>query len=259
MTGTIINVVTVLIGGALGTLLGNRLSERARETVMHGLGLATLAIGLQLTLSQLAAAESTLKRLTFIVVLGSILIGGLVGEALNLERRLDALGQWLESKTARLLTRPTAAVDGDAPGQPAASTFSRGFVTASLVFCVGPMTIIGSMRDGLSGDYTLLAIKSVLDGFAALAFASSLGVGVLFSSLTVFFYQGALALGAQWLSASLSEVMIAEMSATGGLLMLGIGFMLLEIKRVRVANLLPAIFIAPLLVVFALPIVPILG
>ena len=162
MTGTLMNVATVLIGGILGTLLGNRLPARARETVMHGLGLATLIIAVQLALSQLAVAETSLKRLTFVVVIASVLIGALIGEWLDVESRLDALGRRLESGTARL-TRGSAD-----PAQ--TSTFSRGFVTASLVFCVGPMTLIGSFRDGLSGDYTLLAIKATLDGFSALAF-----------------------------------------------------------------------------------------
>lgn len=249
MIGTLLNIVTVLIGGTAGTLLGNRLPARVRETVMHGLGLATLAIGVQLTLSQLAAAEMSLKRLTFIVVLASILVGGLVGELLNLEAHLEALGHWLEEHTSRRTTQSTDT----------GSTFSRGFVTASLVFCVGPMTIIGAMRDGLSGDYTLLAIKSLLDGFAALAFASSLGIGVIFSSLTILFYQGTLALGAQWITAILSDVAIAEMSAAGGILMLGIGFALLDMKRVRVANLLPAIFIAPVVTALAIPLVKLVG
>jgi hypothetical protein len=249
MTGTIINIIAVLLGGALGTALGNRLPERMRETVMHGLGLATLAIGIQLTLSQLTVAEDSLKRLTFLVVLASILLGGFLGEAINIEARLEALGCWLQEKTTRR-----------GAGEPAlAATFSRGFVTASLVFCVGPMTIVGSLNDGLTGDYTLLAIKSVLDGFAALAFASSLGIGVLFSALTILFYQGGLALGAQWIAGILSAVAIAEMSAAGGILMLGIGLSLLEIKRVRVANLLPAIFLAPILTTLALPLVPFLG
>ncbi len=253
MTGTIINIIAVLIGGSLGTVLGNRLPARMRETVMHGLGLATLAIGIQLTLSQLSAAEVSLKRLTFIVVLASILVGGLLGEALDLEARLNSLGQWLEARTSR-----SPAKGAPAPANPA-STFSRGFVTASLVFCVGPMAIIGSLRDGLNGVYTLLAIKSVLDGFAALAFASSLGVGVIFSVLTILVYQGGLALGSQWLAVILSEAAIAEMSAAGGILMLGIGLALLEIKRVRVANLLPAIFLAPVFTALAMPLVALLG
>jgi len=256
MTGTVLNVLTVLVGGALGTLLGNRLPQRVRETVMHGLGLATIAIGIQLTLSQLAVAETSLKRLTFIVVLASILVGGLIGELLDLEARLEALGRWLEVRTSGWGKQGGASASSNLDP---VSTFSRGFVTASLVFCVGPMTIIGSLRDGASGDYTLLAIKSVLDGFAALAFASSLGIGVIFSTLTIIVYQGSLALGAQWLSTILTNVAIAEMSAAGGILMLGIGFALLEIKRVRVANLLPSIFVAPLLTAVVLPLVARLG
>jgi uncharacterized protein len=259
MLGTIINIVAVVAGGGLGSLLGDRLPARLRETVMHGLGLSTLAIGLQLTLTQLSAAESDLKRLTFVVVLASILIGGLAGEALNLEGRLDALGHWLEARLQSRTVQDGGQAERGHDAAPAASTFSRGFVTASLVFCVGPMTIIGSLRDGLTGDYTLLAIKSVLDGFAALAFSSSLGIGVAFSALTILVYQGGLAAGAQWLSAILSTVAIAEMSAAGGILMLGIGFALLDIKRIRVANLLPAVFLAPLFTALALPIVAFLG
>jgi len=251
MTGTILNVFTVLLGGILGTVLGNRLPDRVRETVMHGLGLATLMIGIQLTLAQLSVAESTLGKLTFVVVLASILVGGILGEIMAIERRLDGMGRGLESRTARWQRSPTS------PG--GASTFSRGFVTASLVFCVGPMTVIGSLRDGLSGDYTLLAVKSTLDGFAALAFASSLGVGVTFAALTVLVYQGALSLAASWASVVVSEAMLAEASAAGGILLLGIGLGLLDIKRVRVGNLLPAIFVAPLLVLIALPLVPFLG
>ena len=249
MIGTILNIIAVVIGATTGTLLGNRLPARVRETVMHGLGLATLTIGIQLSLSQLSAAETSLKRLTFVVVLASILIGGLLGELLNLDLRLEALGRWLEEHTTRRATE----------GSDASSTFSRGFVTASLVFCVGPMAIIGALRDGLSGDFTLLAIKSLLDGFAALAFASSLGVGVIFSALTIFVYQGALALGSHWIVALLSDVAIAEMSAAGGILMLGIGLALLDIKRVRVANLLPAVFVAPMLTSVALPLVRLIG
>jgi uncharacterized protein len=254
MTGTIINIVAVFIGGGLGTALGARLPTRVRETIMHGLGLSTLAIGVQLTLSQLSAAETDLKRLTFIVVLASILVGGFVGEALNLEERLDRFGRWLETHVSR-----NGAGDRGEGAPPPASTFSRGFVVASLVFCVGPMAIIGSLRDGMNGDYTLLALKSVLDGFAALAFASSLGVGVIFSVLTILVYQGTLTLGSQWLSTVLSNTAIAEMSAAGGILMLGIGFALLDIKRIRIANLLPAVFVAPIFTALALLIVPFLG
>lgn len=253
MTGTFINIVAVLVGGSAGVFLGNRLPARLRETVMHGLGLATLAIGLQLTLSQLAVAEVALQRLTFIVVLAAILLGGIVGEAIDIDGRLERLGRWLERRSAQIMPRPARGANDSV------STFSRGFVTASMVFCVGPMTIIGSLRDGVSGDYTLLAIKSALDGFTALAFASSLGIGVVFSVLVILVYQGGLSLGASWLSGLLTELMIAEMSAAGGILLLGIGLALLDIKQIRVANLLPAVFLAPFLVALALPLVALFG
>jgi uncharacterized membrane protein YqgA involved in biofilm formation len=127
--------------------------------------------------------------------------------------------------------------------------FVRGFVTASLVFCVGPMTVLGSIQDGLTGDFTLLAIKSVLDGFAGLAFAASLGMGVTFSALTVLIFQGALSLGAAPFQTILTDSMITEMSATGGVIILGIGLLILEIKRIKVGNFLPALLIAPILTV----------
>ena len=224
MTGTLINTVTVIAGGALGTLLGERLAPRVRHIVMQGVGLVTLAVGMSMALT----------TGNFIVVLVSICLGGIVGEWWRVEDRLDSAGQWLEARAARVpfLAR------GD---------FTRGFVTASLVFCVGPMTILGSIQDGLTGDYTLLAIKSVLDLFAGLAFAASMGMGVTFAALTVLLYQGALTLGAAPFQAILSEAMITEMSATGGVIILGIGFLLLEIKRIKVGNFLPALFIAPLL------------
>ena len=225
MTGTLLNVITVLVGGLLGTTLGNRLPERVRETVLHGLGLVTLAIGLQLTL----------QTKNILIVMGSILVGGILGEWWRLEDRLQGLGAWLEARVQRSGERKTAA-------------FVQGFVTASLVFCVGPMAVLGALQDGLTGDYRLLAIKSLLDGFAALAFSSSLGIGVVFSVLTVATYQGAISLLAGQVQQALSPAMIAEMTATGGVLIMAIGLLLLEIKRIRVANFLPAILIAPVVV-----------
>lgn len=225
MTGTIINVATVVVGGTLGTLLGERLPPRIRRIVMQGVGLVTLAVGMSMALS----------TRNFLLVLGSILIGGIVGEWWRLEERLDRAGKWLEAKAA--------IVPFLARGE-----FTKGFVTASLVFCVGPMTILGSIQDGLSGDYTLLAIKSVLDGFSSLAFAASMGMGVTFAAVTVLLYQGVLTLGASFFQALLTDAMITEMTATGGVIILGIGLLLLEIKRVKVASFLPALAIAPLLV-----------
>lgn len=235
-TGTLINVVAVLTGGTLGTLLGSRLPERMRETIMHGLGLLTLVIGVHLSFH---TAE-------ILIVLGSLLVGGILGELLHVEARIDGAGRWLE----RRLTRGDSAASQS-------SRFSRAFLTASLVFCVGPMAVLGSFEDGLTGDYRVLAVKSALDLFASLAFASSMGPGVIAAALTVLIYQGALTLGADWASAAMTDPMIAEMTATGGVLMIGLALGLLEIKRVRVGNLLPAILIAPILVavVDRLPIV----
>ena len=218
-TGTVINALTVLAGGGLGALLGQRLPERVRETVMAGLGLVTLIVGLQLALE----TENVL------VVLVSVLLGALLGEWWRIDVGLERLSDWLKGRLA---------------GRASASSlahFNEGFITASLVFCVGSMTILGSLGDGLTGDYSLLAIKAVLDGFAALAFASSLGIGVLFSVVTVVVYQGGLTLLAGLAEGVFSEAMIREMSATGGVLVLAIGLMLLNVKQIRVANLLPSL------------------
>jgi uncharacterized membrane protein YqgA involved in biofilm formation len=225
MTGTVINVITVVAGGTSGTLLGERLPSRIRHIVMQGVGLVTLAVGMSMAIT----TEN------FLLVLISIVTGGMLGEWWGLEERLDEAGKWLEAKASRfpLLAR---------------GEFTKGFVTASLVFCVGPMTVLGSFQDGLSGDYTLLAIKSVLDGFSALAFAASMGMGTTFAAITVLVYQGILTLGASLFQNILTDAMITEMTATGGVMILGIGLLLLEIKRVRVANFLPALAIAPLLV-----------
>jgi uncharacterized membrane protein YqgA involved in biofilm formation len=225
MTGTIINIFTVLIGGTLGLLMGDRLPERVKQTVVAGMGLFTLAVGISMFLETEQA----------IVVLLSLLFGGLLGEWWRIEERLQNLGVNLEQRFAR--------GDGDA-----GSNFVKGFLTSSLLFVVGPMTILGSIQDGVEGRITLLAIKSVLDGFAAMAFAASLGIGVLFSVIVVLVYQGGITLLAAQASAVLTETMIAEMTAAGGVLLIGLALSsLLEIKPIRVGNFLPALVIAPAL------------
>ena len=234
MIGTILNATAVAVAGVIGILLGNRLPDRIRETVVAGIGLTTLLIGVQMAL----------KTQHLLIVLGSVVIGGIVGELLDLDRGLNRLGLWLEDQVSRLtiLGGYAGGMNSDQP------SFTRAFVTASLVFCVGPMTIVGSIQDGLTGNYETLAVKSMLDAFTSVAFASSLGVGVPFSALTVLFYQGAITLGAGWLRGVLTDPMVNEMTAAGGLLILGIGLQLLDIRRLRVANLLPALAIAPLAV-----------
>ncbi|MCZ2126791.1 MAG: DUF554 domain-containing protein [Anaerolineales bacterium] len=227
MTGTILNVAAILVGGSFGLLFGSRIPSRFKDTITNGLGLLTLAIGLQMFF----------KSENQLIVLGSLLIGALLGEWWKIEEGLQALGQFLEKRFSR-----------DAQ-QGAGSHFVRGFMTASLLFCVGPMTILGSIQDGLSGDYNLLAIKSVLDGFASMAFASTLGVGVLFSSLTVFAIQGGISLFAGVFDAILTAPMMNEMTAVGGVILVGLALSsLLEVKKIRTGSFLPALIIAPLIV-----------
>jgi len=235
--GTLINFCAVLIGGGLGLFLGSRLSAKLRDTIVNGLGLLTLVIGIQLAL----------ETQDILIVLASLLVGGIIGEALDIERGIEGLGQWLARTTGSAEGQATV----DERRQTTAARFSQAFLTASLLFCVGPMTILGSIQDGLSGDYALLAVKSMMDGFAALALASTLGPGVLFSALTVLVYQGALTFGASWVSAILSDPMVTELTATGGVLMLALGLGLLGIKRIRTGNLLPALVVAPAIVALA--------
>jgi len=203
-----------------------------RETVMDGLGLMTLAVGLNMAIG----------THNILIPLFSVLLGGVLGEWWHIETHLEAAGRWLERRF------------GDTLGNTDERSVTRAFVTASLVFCVGPLSVLGPIQDGLTGDYSLLAIKSLLDGFASLAFAASLGPGVILSVVTIFLYQGGLSLGAGVLATALGSVTretpwVIEMTATGGVLILGISLILLDLKRIRVANLLPAIVIAPAIVI----------
>jgi hypothetical protein len=247
MIGTWINIAAILIGGAVGLAFGARLPVRLRETVIAALGLFTAGIGVRMFLQ----TEQP------ILALGGIALGAVIGEWWRVEDGLTGLGGWLEQRFASP-NKGTVEADPSAPAGeriPEGGRFVRGFLTASLLFCVGPMTILGSIQDGLSGDYSLLAIKSVLDGFAAMAFASTLGIGVLFSVLVVLVYQGGLTLLAVQAQAVLTEAMTVEMTAAGGLMLVGLAVSsLLEIKRIRVGNLLPGLFVAPLLVALQAPI-----
>jgi hypothetical protein len=241
MTGTIINIIAVLLGGGLGLLFGARLPERLKATVIAGLGLFTAAIGMQMFL----------KTENPLIVLGALLTGALLGEWWRIEDRLHALARVLEVRfasgpSASLRTGPETATDTQSNSK---GDFLRGFLTASLLFCVGPMAILGSIQDGLSGDYELLAVKSVLDGFASLAFASTLGVGVLFSSLALLVFQGGISLLAVQLNAVITGPMLNEMTATGGVILIGLALSsILEIKKIRMGNFLPALGVAPVIV-----------
>lgn len=226
MTGTFLNIATVLVGGALGLIFRARIPDQLKATVISGMGLFTMAMGLQMFLN----TENPL------IVLGSLLIGTLLGEWWKIEDRLQNLGRFLEQRFSR-------------EGEDGSNTFVRGFLTASLLFCVGPMTILGSIQDGLTGDYNLLAVKSVLDGFASLAFASTLGVGVMFSTMVILVYQGGISLLAAQLNSIVTPAMMNELTATGGAILLGLAISsLLEIKKIRVGNMLPGLAIAPLIV-----------
>ncbi len=227
MTGTFINIAAILIGGTIGLIFGARIPERFKDTVIAGMGLFTAAMGLQMFF----------KSENQLIVLGALIIGALIGEWLKIEDRLQAFGQTLEQRFSK---------DSESGS---GSKFVRGFMVASLLFSIGPMAILGSIQDGLTGDYNLLAVKSTLDGFASIAFASTLGVGVLFSSLITLIYQGGISLLAGQLSAIVTEPMMNEMTATGGVILFGLAISnLLEIKKIRVGNFLPALAIAPLIV-----------
>jgi uncharacterized membrane protein YqgA involved in biofilm formation len=226
LTGTIINVATILLGGFFGLLLGNRLPEKVRYTVMMALGLFTFAYGIRLFMQTGNA----------LVVLVSMLIGVLLGEWWRIEDALSHLGVFLERKFNRNKGIESA-------------KFIRGFLTASLLFSIGPMAILGSIQDGLTGDYNTLVIKAIMDGFAAIAFASSLGIGVLFSSLVILVYQGGLSLLATQLQFIMSDQVLAEFSAIGGIMLMGIAVSsLLEMKKIRVANFLPGFIVLPLVI-----------
>ena len=223
LSGTLLNALTVLVGGLLGTVLGDRLAERLRENVVRGVGLFTLAMG-----TKFAIDTSNL-----LYMLGSILFGGIIGSQLGIDRRLNDLGTALQRRFA---------------ARGGGGTVSEAFVTAAIIFCVGPLTFLGSIQNGLTGDASLLAIKSALDGFTAIALAAALGWGVLLTIPLILLYQGGLALGASLFAGLLSDLQLREMSAVGGLLIIGVGLKLLSIRDVKVADYLPAILVAPLLV-----------
>ena len=226
LTGTVINVATILLWGFFGLLLGNRMPEKVRYTVMMSLGLFTLAYGVRLFMQTGNA----------LVVLISMLIGVLLGEWWLIEDGLSHIGVYLEKKFNRNKGIESA-------------KFIHGFLTASLLFSIGPMAILGSIQDGLTGDFNTLVIKAIMDGFAAIAFASSLGIGVLFSSLVILVYQGGISLLATQLQFIMSDQVLAEFSAIGGIMLMGIAVSsLLEIKKIRVANFLPGFIVLPVII-----------
>jgi len=223
VTGTLVNTGAVVVGSLLGVVIGKRLPDRIKTIVMQALGLSVILIGLQMALSGTRP----------LLVIGSLLLGAITGELLDIEGRIAAMGEWLKRRFR-----------SESP------TFVQGFVTASVLYCTGAMVIVGAIRDGTVGDPSILYIKSLLDGVASIAFASSLGVGVAFSALSVFAIQGTITLLASKLAFLQGPGVIEAVTATGGLLILGIGINILEIKQIRVGNLVPALVYAILAALF---------
>lgn len=230
MTGTLINVAAILAGAGLGSALGHRLPERIQRTALAGLGLLVLVVGIELALKW-SGPDTT--KYTSIYVLAAVVVGGVVGDWIGIERRLSALGDRIQARMAQ-------------PGEH--STVSEGFVTASLLFCVGSLAVIGPIQEGLTGDLQTLATKALLDGVAAVALAASLGWGVALSAVSVLLYQGAITLGAGVFEELLQGEALAALSSAGGITIIGIALKLLEIRDVGVGNFLPALVFAPLLV-----------
>lgn len=226
MIGTIANAAAIIIGSLLGLIFRKGISERYKEILLSGAGLSIILIGI----------KSALGSDDLMVVLLSIIIGALIGEYIGIENRLEQFGNFLEEKISAKSANTTS--------------FSRGFVTASLVFCVGSMAIIGSLESGLTGNHQTLFAKAVLDGVLSIVFASAMGLGVIFSSVAVFIYQGTITLAAASLKSLLVPQTIAQMSSIGGLLILALGLNMLKITKIRVGNLLPGIFLPLLYFIF---------
>ena len=218
--GTIINCATILVGGSIGLVLHKNFPEKIRFIVFQGIGLFSLVIGMQMAF----------KAINPLILVFSVIIGGIVGELLNLELRLDLLSEKLKKLSGSK-----------------SNTFTEGLTTAFLLFCVGSMAILGPINEVLRNDRSILYTKSILDGFSSIALASSLGVGLLFSAIPVFLYQGGITIFASTFQSYFSTSIISELTAVGGLLILGIGINLLDIKKIKVVNMLPSLIIAVVL------------
>jgi len=222
MLGTIVNALSILVGGLIGSLFKNKISDKYNETIMKALGLCVIVIGL----------KSALLVNNILLLIICVTLGTLIGEVINIEKGIENVGAWLESKIS------------------SRNGLANGFVTASLVFCVGAMSIMGSLESGLSKNYSILYAKSLLDGIFAIIFSSSLGIGVCFSAISVFIYQGIITLTASLMKQFLITSVVNEMSAVGGLLIVAIGANMLDIKRIKVGNMLPAIFMPLIYFIF---------
>jgi uncharacterized membrane protein YqgA involved in biofilm formation len=231
LSGTVLNAVAVAVGTTLGLVAAARVSTRLQESLTTGLGLFTVVLAMSMGIQVLD--DPAARTQDALAVLGGLLLGVAIGEWLRLHDRLEALGAWFQRRLAR----------GDQP-----SRVAEAFVTASIVFCVGPLTILGSLENGLRGDITLLATKSLLDGVASVAFAAAMGAGVYLSILTILVVQGGIALLAFLVAGAFDAVTILVLTSLAGIILLGVGLRLLDVKQVRLANFLPGLIVAPLLI-----------
>jgi uncharacterized membrane protein YqgA involved in biofilm formation len=218
--GYLVNTATVIAGSILGILIGSRLPEKIKKILLSGLGLSTLIIGMTMAL----------ETSKLILIVGSLVLGGVIGQIIGIEEWLEIIGEKLKKRIGS-----------------SSSTFVLGFVTASLLFCTGPMTIVGSLEDGFAQKADLIYIKSLLDAVAALALSATMGIGVIFSAITVFVLQGILTYAGMLMGDFINESVLNEISAVGGVLILGIGLNILEIAKIRIGNLLPALLVAAVL------------
>lgn len=226
MLGTIVNSITVIVGCLVGLIVKGRLTEKISTTIMNGLALCTLYIGI----------SGALNGGDTLIMIISVAIGALIGEIIDIDKWLNKLAYYLESKFKNK--------------KESNISIAEGFITSSLLFCVGAMAIVGSLESGLRGNHDTLFTKSILDGISSIIFTSSLGIGVIFSAVTVFVYQGSITLGAGLLSGVLSTSVITNMSAVGGLLIIGLGLNMLGVTKIKIANLLPAIFLPIIFQIF---------
>ena len=226
MLGIIVNSITVIVGCLVGLIVKGRLTEKISTTIMNGLALCTLYIGI----------SGALNGGDTLIMIISVAIGALIGEIIDIDKWLNKLGYYLESKFKNK--------------KESNISIAEGFITSSLLFCVGAMAIVGSLESGLRGNHDTLFTKSILDGISSIIFTSSLGIGVIFSAVTVFVYQGSITLGAGLLSGVLSTSVITNMSAVGGLLIIGLGLNMLGVTKIKIANLLPAIFLPIIFQIF---------
>ncbi len=242
LNGTVVNTVTVLLGSLAGLALAKRLPDRYQKIVLNCLGLVTITLGIDASVLGLASAAQKFGPLVedgrtygarlAMVMIGSLILGSILGTALRIHERIEQAGAWIHRRFAK----------GDG------HRFAEGFLTASVIFCVGPLTLLGCLENGASGDPSYLYIKSLLDGFCSIALASALGAGVLASVVTVAVFQGGLSLLAAWMVNPLDELSLALMTIVGGVMLLATALMILDIKKIPIANMLPGLFLPPVMV-----------